>query len=798
MLRHYFKTAWRSLLRNRTYSLVNIGGLAIGMTVAILIGLWIYDECSYNTYFKNYDTIARIKQNQSVEGKVYTQDAIPYPLKDVLQVKYGNNFKHVVISSWQGDHILNKGIRNISESGMYMDKGADEMLSLKMKYGNYGGLNEPNAVLLSASAAKAIFGNEDPMHQQLKIDNKLEVKVAGVYEDFPMNTEFYNINFIAPWELYVSSEKWIQNAHTEWGNNSFQIFVQLANNTTFDEAGKKVAKAKYNESDEGLKKFNPQILLLPMKDWHLRNSWDNGKQSGGAIIYVRLFCIIGIFVLLLACINFMNLSTARSEKRAKEVGIRKAVGSMRSSIIKQFYFESILLTIIAFIFSLLLVTLMLPWFNNLSGKHMFIPWNNLYFWIISVLFIAVTGIIAGSYPALYLSSFNPVKVLKGTFRAGKNAALPRKILIVIQFAVSLILIIGTCVVYEQIRYSQRRDIGYDKKELIAIRMKTPDFYGKYDLLRNELFRKNAITEMSESSSPLTAVWSSGNGFDWPGKDPSLTQDFCNIKVTHDFGKTIGWHIKDGRDFSRSYASDSSSLIINEAAAKYMGLKNPVGTIVRQGGDSSASKFTIIGVVKDMLTESPYEPTRQAFYFLDYENVNWIIIRLNAGIGIGESLSQVGDTFKKYITSAPFEYQFIDKDFAQKFQNEERVGKLAAFFATLAVFISCLGLFGLASFMAEQRTKEIGIRKVLGASVFGLWRLLSKDFVLLVLISCCIAVPIAWICMHKWLQRYEYRTAVSWWILFIPALFAMMITLITVSFHAIKAARANPVKSLKTE
>lgn len=798
MLKHYFKTAWRSLLRNKTYSIINIGGLAIGMTVAILIGLWMYDEYSYNTYFKNYDNIARIKQSQTVEGKAYTQDAIPYPLKDVLESKYGSNFKHVVISSWSGDHILNKGIRSISESGLYMDKGADEMLSLTMKYGNYGGLNEPGAVLLSASAAKAIFGTEDPMHQQLKIDNKLEVKVAGVYEDFPLNTEFYNTNFIAPWELYVSSEKWIQKAHTQWGNNSFQMFVQLADNTTFEEAGQKIVKAKYNESDEGLKKFNPRILLLPMKDWHLRSSWENGKQAGGAIIYVRLFCIIGIFVLLLACINFMNLSTARSGKRAKEVGIRKAVGSMRRSIIKQFYFESILLTVIAFIFSILLVVLMLSWFNGLSGKQMSVPWNSFYFWIISILFITLTGIIAGSYPALYLSSFNPVKVLKGTFRAGKKAALPRKILIVIQFAVSMILIIGTCVVYKQIRYSQKRDIGYNKNELIAINMKTPDFYGKYDLLRNELLRKNVIIEMSESSSPLTAIWSSSDNFNWTGKDPSLMQDFGTIRVTHDYGKTVGWHMKEGRDFSRSYTADSSSLIINEAAAKYMGLKDPIGTIVRWGNDSTASKFTIIGVVKNMLTESPYEATRQAFYFLDYENVNWIIIRLNAGIGIRASLDQVGDIFKKYITSAPFEYQFIDKDFAQKFQDEERVGKLAAFFAALAVFISCLGLFGLASFMAEQRVKEIGIRKVLGASVFGLWQLLSKDFVLLVLFSCCIAIPVAWICMHKWLQRYEYRTTLSWWVLFIPAMFAMLIALITVSFHAIKAARANPVKSLKTE
>ncbi|MDE1191563.1 MAG: ABC transporter permease [Arachidicoccus sp.] len=798
MFKHYFKTAWRSLIRNKLFSAINIGGLAVGMSVAILIGFWIKEEVSYNTYFKHYDTIAQVMQNQTVEGKIYTQMANPFPLSKTLQLKYGSNFKHVVISSWQGDHILNKGLKSISESGMYMDKGADEMLSLKMIYGKYGGLKDPHSILLSASTAKAMFGNVNPLDQQIKIDNKLEVKVTGVYEDIPFNTDFNNLNFIAPWDLYVFDQKWIQDDRNEWDDNSFQIFVQFSDNVKIYEANQRVANAKYNEVSEGLKKFHPQVVLMPMSDWHLHNNWENGKQTGGAIIYIKLFCIIGIFVLLLACINFMNLSTARSEKRAKEVGIRKAVGSARSGIIKQFYFESILLTIIAFFIALLFVKLLLPWFNGISGKQMSIPWGNIFFWLISLLFIGITGVIAGSYPALYLSSFNPVKVLKGTFRVGKNAALPRKILIVIQFAVSLILIIGTCVVYKQIRFSQKRDLGYNKNNLIAVYMKTPEFFGKYDVLRNELMRKNAIENMAETSSPMTGLWSSSNSFNWEGKDPTLAQDFGVIRVTHDFGKTVNWQLKEGRDFSRSYVSDSSALIINEAAAKYMGLKNPIGTIVRWGSDSNASAYKIIGIAKNMLTESPYQSTRQTFYMLNYENANWMLMRLNPKMNMQKSLKEIGDTFKKYILSAPFEYQFVDKEFSKKFEDEERVGKLATFFAVLAVFISCLGLFGLASFMAEQKTKEIGIRKVLGASVFGLWKLLSKDFILLVLISCFIAAPIAWFSMYKWLQKYQYRTTITWWVFIVPAMFAIVITLITVSYHAIRAARANPVKSLKME
>ncbi|HSZ84736.1 MAG TPA: FtsX-like permease family protein, partial [Puia sp.] len=420
------------------------------------------------------------------------------------------------------------------------------------------------------------------------------------------------------------------------------------------------------------------------------------------------------------------------------------------------------------------------------------------FWIAGLSFSFVTGIIAGSYPALYLSSFQPIKVLKGTFKVGRLAAIPRKVLVVMQFSISLVLIIGTIVVYDQIQFSKDRPIGYNRNGLMMIRMKTPDFYGKFDLLENELKNSGAVEQMAESHSPLTGVYLSNNGFSWPQQDPGLDEDFETIWVTHDFGKTVSWQLKEGRDFSKDFKSDSSAIILNESAVKYMGLKNPVGTIVKWGTDATAKNYKVIGVIKDMLMESPYDAIRQTIYFMDYDNVNWIILKLNPNKSATQSIAQVESVFKKYIPSVPFDYKFADKEFASKFAAEERIGKLSTFFAALAIFISCLGLFGLASFVAEQRTKEIGVRKVLGASLFNLWRLLSKDFLLLVVISLLIAIPISYYFMSNWLLHYIYRTNISWWVFGISGVGAMLITLLTVSFQAIKAAVANPVKSLRTE
>jgi len=507
-----------------------------------------------------------------------------------------------------------------------------------------------------------------------------------------------------------------------------------------------------------------------------------------------MFGIIGVFVLLLACINFMNLSTARSEKRAKEVGIRKTVGSLRKQIIFQFFSESLLTVAFAFALSLLLVLLVLPAFNKIADKQLTILWGNPFFWLLSIAFIVFTALVAGSYPALYLSSFKPVKVLKGTFKAGRYAAIPRKVLVVLQFTVSVTLIVGTIIVYRQIQFAKDRPVGYSREGLINIYNMNTSIHDHFEAVKEELKQTGAIASMAEAGSPTTGIWGSSSGVSWKGKDPNLSVDFGVVSASYDYGKTIGWKMKEGRDFSKDFATDSSALILNEAAVQFMGLKNPVGETITWWGKN----YTVVGVINNMVMESPYDEPRPIIYSLSNEAGNVTLIKINPAVSVKSALNKIEPVFKKFNPDQSFEYYFVDDDYANKFSNEQRVGKLASFFAMLAIVISCMGLFGLTSFVAEQRRKEIGVRKVLGASVLNVWNLLSKDFIMLVIISFIIAVPLSYYFMHNWLQNYSYRTQLSWWIFAAAGFGALLIALLTVSFQAIKAALANPVKSLRTE
>jgi ABC-type antimicrobial peptide transport system permease subunit len=538
-----------------------------------------------------------------------------------------------------------------------------------------------------------------------------------------------------------------------------------------------------------------QSYLFPMDKWRLYGEFKEGKATAGRIQFVWLFAVIGVFVLLLACINFMNLSTARSEKRAKEVGIRKTVGSVRGQLIGQFLAESVLVAFVSLIFSVILAAILMPLFNRLAEKSISLPLSNPFFWLLIITFTLITGLISGSYPAFYLSKFEPIKVLKGTFRVGRFASLPRKILVVVQFTFSIALIIGTIIIFKQIQYAKNRPVNYRSEGLITINMSTPDLYGHYDALRSDLLATNAVANMAESSSPTTNVWSNQIGFNWQGKDPNTLPSFGTIAVTEDFGNTIGWKVKEGRDFSKEFATDSLAMVLNEAAVKLVDMKRD---IVGQTIQFDDKNFTVIGVVKDMIMESPYTPVKPTVFFFNRNWANVITVALKQGIPVQDALRKVEGVFKKYNPSSPFTYKFNDEEYMKKFADEQRIGKLATLFTVLAIFISCLGLFGLASFVAEQRKKEIGVRKVLGASVFNLWQLLSKEFAVLVIISCVIAIPLAWYYLHSWLQRFDYRTNIPYWIIILSGTGALAITLITVSFQAIKAAIANPVKSLRTE
>jgi putative ABC transport system permease protein len=795
MIKNYFKIAFRNLIKQKGYSFINIAGLATGMAVALLIGLWIWDELSYDKYHENYDRIAQVWQHNVYNGNVESQTANPYLMAEEIRNNFGSDFKYVLQASWNSTHILTFGEKKLNKDGYYFEPKVTEMLSLKMIQGTRDGLKEPHSILLSQSTAKAFFGNADPMNQLMRIDNKQDVKVTGVYEDLPYNTFFRNMNYVMPWELFLLTNEWIKKMGNPWGSNFTQTFAQIADHSNMERVSAKIKNVKFNKlKDDGDRKYKPVVFLLPMSKWHLYSEFKNGVNVGGRIEFVWLFGIIGIFVLLLACINFMNLSTARSERRAKEVGIRKSIGSVRSQLISQFFSESLVVTMLAFMFAILLVQLILPSFNNVADKKLTLPWLSLSFWLVGFCFSLLTGIIAGSYPALYLSSFQPVKVLKGTFRVGRFAAIPRKILVVLQFTVSVTLIIGTIVVFRQIQFAKNRPIGYDRNALVQMFMSTPDIHKHFEAVRNELKSSGAIVEMAESGSPTTQVWNTNGGFDWKGKDPALAVDFPNNGITHEYGKTVGWQFLVGRDFSRELASDSNAFVINEAAVKFLGFKNPVGEVLVW----EKKPFTVIGVIKDMVVESPYEPARASLFHISKDEDGVILLKLNPARSSRESLATVETVFRKYNPDAPFEYKFVDADYARKFGDEERVGKLASFFAALAIFISCLGIFGLASFVAEQRAKEIGVRKVMGASVFTLWKMLSMDFVSLVIISLCVAIPVSGYFMNSWLLKYNYRTEISWWIFTAAGAGALTITLATVSYQAIKAALANPVTSLRME
>lgn len=794
MIRNYLKIALRSIRRSRGYSIINIAGLAVGMGVTMLIGMWVYDEISFNKYHDNYESIGEIHQHFKINDEVSTAPTGSGPLGAELKANYKDDFKHVVRMWWESVHTLSIDDQKISSYGTFMDGDVVEMLTFKMIRGDWNALKEPASVVISQSTATSLFGTADPIDKMIRIDNAMDVKITGVYEDIPANSRFANLHFISTWEFFYQSNYWMKDEENNW-NNPLVTFVQLQPNVTFESASAKIQDIKFNHLPrEQALNINPKLFIHPMSRWHLHSEWENGQEVRGRIQFVWLFATIGAFVLLLACINFMNLSTAQSEKRAREVGIRKSIGSARAQLIWQFLTESFMVVLFAWFVALAFVGFLLPWFNELAGKRMDLPWTNPAFWMVSLGFILLTSLLSGSYPALFLSSFQPVKVLKGTFKAGRFASLPRKILVVIQFTVSITLIIGTTIVWKQIQFAKDRPIGYSREGLIMIRKNAPEHWRNGETIRTELLASGGASYVAESAGPPTAVWFQETGFQWKGKDPNMTDEFVNMAVSHDYGKTMGWEFLAGRDFSREYTTDSLAIVLNEAAVKYMGLEDPVDEEVTWQG----KKYHVIGVIKDMIMTSPYEPVKQTVFRLIPFQGLWINVRLNPELSTSEAISRSGKVFQNLIPGSPFEYKFVDDEYALKFAGEERIGKLASFFATLAIFISCLGLFGMASFVAEQRKKEIGIRKILGASVANLWKMLSLEFVILVGISCLIGIPIAWTYLSAWLEKYDYHTEISVWIFVLASAGALLITLLTVSFQTIKASIVSPINSLRSE
>ena len=794
MLKNYLIVAWRNLVKGRMHSAINILGLCIGMSVAMLIGLWMYDELSFNKNFNQYDRIAQVIQNVTNNGVTQTWWEVPYPLANELRTNYGGDCKHIVMAVNVNNHLVTVDDKKIKQKGGFFEKEMPEMFSLHLLKGTRFALEDPLSILISASAARAYFGNADAMNRFIKIDQMPLVKVAGVYEDFPQNSTFANLDFIGGWDFWYNANNQLKGMEDPWRPNFTTLYVQLNEQASITAVNAKIKDAKLKKINPQLQKKKPALFLMPMSKWHLYSEFKNGVNTGGAIQYVWMFGIIGIFVLLLACINFMNLSTARSEKRAKEVGIRKTMGSQRTQLIIQFFNESLITVAIAFLASLLIVWFTLPFFNTITGKQIKMPWYNGYFWGLGTVFLFITAVVAGSYPAFYLSSFKPIKVLKGTFQTGRLGTLPRKVLVVVQFSISVSLIIGTITVYKQIQFAKNRPVGYSRANLVNITAPGSAIHDHFNTVKEELLQTGVVQSVAESESPTTAIWNSTSGFSWPGKDPNLSIDFGVMAISFDYGKTIGWKLKEGRNFSKEFLTDTSGIILNEAAIRFMNLKDPIGKTVTWWGQP----LTVIGVIENMVVESPYDEARPVIYpYMNYAGNN-NILKLNPAVSAQDALRKIEPVYKKFNPDQPFEYSFIDTDYAKKFNDEERIGKLAGIFAGLAIIISCLGLFGLTSFVAEQRKKEVGVRKVLGASVFNLWNLLSKDFLVLVFISFLVSLPLSWYVAHNWLQNYSYRTALSWWVFVAAGMVALLITIITVSFQAIKAAIANPVRALRSE
>jgi len=794
MFKSYLTIAWRSLLRNQGYSAINIGGLAVAMTIALLTALWVWDELSADKDNPHYDRLVQVMQQQTVDGRVITGYAIPRPLEAAMRSDYESDFSAISMSTWTNNNVLSWGDKSILQTGNFVQVDFPSMVALKMISGTDDGLKDPSSILLSSSTARSLFGATDPLNKMIRV-GKLDVKVTGVYENFPVNSNLNELNFLASWEQLAASEAYMQRSIDRWDNNSFQMFALLAPQTNLKSVAEKVEPVRAVHSKDTT--FKPKVILHPMRDWQLRSHWENGVKSGGQIEMVWMFAIIGGSVLLLACVNFINLATARSEKRSKEVGIRMTVGSVRLQLIQQFLSESLLVVLIAFVIAMGAVQVTLPWFNILTDKRIEIPFGQPLFWITCTGFVLLTSLLAGFYPAFLLSSLRPVRALKNSFASGRQGSLPRKILVVFQFTVSIILLIGTLVIYEQIQYSKNRPLGYERSGLISLPIMSSGLYRKFDVLHQELKNTGAVVGVCESSSPLTEIYNNTNNFSWAGKDPNLqSSDFGLLGVSMDYGSTIGWEIIEGRDFSPEFATDTMALILNEASVAFMGVKEPIGMEITRGDE----KFHVIGIVKNLIMESPYHEVRPNLYGLDPQGdaANCINIKLNPDKNVHESMSKIESVMKKFLPEDPFQYSFSDSDYSRKFSAEERVGNLAYVFTGLAVFISCLGLIGLASFVAEQHTKEIGIRKVLGATVIQLWGRLSSGFIALVAVSSVLAVPLAYYIMSQWLDNYAYRIEVSWSTIVWSIAGAFCVTFITVSYQSLAAAMANPVDSLKSE
>ncbi|HTI61323.1 ABC transporter permease [Mucilaginibacter sp.] len=784
MLKNYLKVAFRNLQTKKTFSFINVTGLAVGMAGAILILLWVQNEYSYDSFHANNTSLYKVWNRYLGKDYIGMSDITPSPMGTALK----DGFPEVKSSArvyWSMDRLFNYKDVSLKAKGNDVDKAFLTMFSFPLVEGSTShALDDVNSMVITQSLAKKIFKDADPMNQLVKIANSQTFKVTGVLKDLPNNTEFdfeYLVSLAANERNYTDGS---------WGNNSYYTYVQLQPGVNGDQLNQKVKNlAKKNGQKD------QEVFLYPFSKMHLYSRFDNGKVAGGRIEIVRLLLGIAGIILLIACINFMNLSTAQSQKRAKEVGVRKVMGAARFSLISQFLTESLAITLIAGLFALALAQLCLPAFNQLTSKQLFINYADPIFWLAFLGFILFTGVIAGSYPAFFLSAFRPVKVLKGKFSAVRSAISPRKVLVVLQFSVAIVLIISTVVVYRQIKFAQSRDTGYNVNRLVEVPVEG-DIRKNYQLIKDDLINSGAATAMCQTSLDVTLDGSTSGGFSLDGINKDQQNiSFSRFGTSGDFIKTMGLKLIAGRDIDfTAYPSDSVACMLNETAVKQLGIKDPVGNFIKSG----TFPIKIVGVFKDFIIQSPYVNTGPMIVFATRGWIYNTVIRFSAQNDMAKNLQTAEKIFKKYNPAYPFTYNFVDTQYRKKFNDQQQTGKLAGIFACLTIFISCLGLFGLASYMAENRAKEIGIRKVLGASVASITQMLTREFVALVVIAIIVAIPVAWWAASKWLQDFTYRISIGWVTFAVAGATAILIAILTVSFQSVKAAIANPVNSIKSE
>ncbi|WP_447766654.1 ABC transporter permease [Sphingobacterium faecium] len=786
MIRNNFKIAWRNLLKSKGYATINIIGLAIGMAAVLMIAIWIQNQSQFDNFYSNKDNLYRVWNKYEDVGQIGMSNITSGPASVTLKAEYPE-VEHAARVYWNVDRLLSFDENKIKSKGTEVDPSFMEMFDFKLLKGNRSQvLSGPQNIILTESLSKKIFGDTDPLNKTLILDNKEPYQVSGIIADLPSNTDF-DFNYLIP---LTKADNYSPN----WNTSTFMTYIQLKDGTDVDAFNKKLKNIIAKKTNNELK---GSLFLYPLSKMHLYSKFEQGVPVGGKIDQVKLVAGLGFLILLIACINFVNLSTARSQKRAKEVAVRKVVGAQRSSLITQFLTESVLLSIIAGMLSIGLTFLALPFFNKILDKPLIFSISDPMIWISLVVFILLTGVFAGLYPAFVLSSFKPIKSLKVFGKSKKLALNFREVLVVFQFGIALILIIATLIVRNQIEYAGKRDIGYSPSQLIEIPMEG-DMTKNYEVIKSELINKNIAHAVTRTGWSITrnASNSSGN-FSWEGATPEQGKKIVfNIgKAESDFVKTLGLKVLEGRDIDfERLASDSLSVLVNEAAIKEMKLKNPIGSILKWGSNT----FTIVGVINDYINDSPYSPVTPLLIYPAKEWMLNMVVRTNPSLPIEHNLKQMEEILKKFNPAYPFEYKFVDQQFAIKFKEQQQTAQLALIFSGLAIFISCLGLFGLVSYIAELRTKEIGIRKVLGASVTGITAMLSRDFVKLVLIAILLASPIAWWIMSKWLEDFSYRIEIRWWIFAVAGIAALTIAILTVSTQAIRAANTNPIKTLRDE